>query len=181
MQSAPQIEVDEQADADWFAEEPDFFEEPFEPEWAESPPTDTLEPSAVTVHQAADRLEGSGPALVIFFSTTCSRSRLAFPQFARLAERLQEDLEVIAFATDSDQRVIDGFVARNGASFSVDRLEPWESGEMSYAMGRVGIEIGATWMKPLIAVLERDGRVLGQWQGLTDVRPVESVVRGAGF
>ena len=181
VQSAPRIEVDEQGDADWFAEEPAFVEEPFEPEWDESPRAETIRPGAVSVHQAADRLEESGPALVIFFSTTCSRSRVAFPQLVRIADGLQEELAVLAFATDSDPRAIDGFVARSGASFPVDRLEPWQSGEMGFAMGRVGIEIGQTWTMPLIAVFERDGRVLGQWQGLTDLRPVESVVRRAGF
>ena len=135
---------------------------------------------SVTVHEAATMIRSRRPALVIFFSTGCSRSREVFPSFVRLADSLGGRYEVLAFATDADGALVDDFLSGNRAGFSAQLLEPWERGELSRAMGGVGLRIGKVWMKPLIAVVGADGRVLGQWEGLTDAGPVGQAVSNRG-
>lgn len=181
--SDSQVEAADPGDT-WWSDE---AEPTSEPGWSfgsgadRSSLPETIGQGALTVQQAAYRVNQSGPALVIIFSTDCPLSQTAFPKFSRIADSLAPGVEVLAFSTDSDQGIIDSFVARSGASFGVERLAPWRPGEMGSAMGSVGIRVGSTWVKPLMAVIGRDGRVLGQWQGLTDLRPLESLVRSAGL
>lgn len=46
-------------------------------------------------------------------------------------------------------------------------------------MATVGIRVGATWTIPLVAVVDPRGRVVAQWQGVTDPMQVISAGRAA--
>lgn len=142
-----------------------------DPTWQPSPE------EGVTPSQAAQRIASSGPALVMFFSTDCPLSRRAAPQFARLAQAYGDRVQILAFETRSRQSEIDDFVAAAGGTFSAEGLGAWQAGEFSRAMGEIGLSVGSRWMQPLVAVVARDGSIAGQWQGITDLRPVEAVLR----
>ena len=64
-----------------------------------------------------------------------------------------------------------------GIPLTADR----KSGTLDSSMAGLGIRVGATWRIPLVAVVDLDGRVVAQWQGRTDPRPVmaaaEAVLR----
>jgi len=42
-------------------------------------------------------------------------------------------------------------------------------------MGRVGVRVGMQWRPPLVAVLDREGHVVWQAQGVTDCAEVQRV------
>jgi hypothetical protein len=136
---------------------------------------------AVSVEEAAALIKGTRPALVVVFSPGCSLSRAAFPQVVEIARGLDRRTTVLAFSTDTDAARVAEFLAANGATFPARGLQDWQPGQFASAMSGVGIHIGATWTKPLIAVIGDTGELVGEWQGSTDLRPVADAVRRAGI
>lgn len=126
--------------------------------------------------EAAARIAGTRPALVIIFSTGCPLSQRAFPDFVRVSRAIEGRVSVLAFATDSDAARVDRFLASHGAGFAADLLGPRQPGELSHAMGQVGISIGTWFTMPLIAVVGPRGEVLGKWEAQTDLGPVAATI-----
>jgi hypothetical protein len=58
----------------------------------------------------------------------------------------------------------------------------WRSGMLDTTMDELGIRVGMSWLPPLVAVLDREGAVVRQGQGVTDWAAVEktalAVARG---
>jgi thiol-disulfide isomerase/thioredoxin len=133
----------------------------------------------VNVDEAAARISAARPAVVMFFSTTCSLSQRAFPQFVELSRKVGPRVQVLAFTTDENEAEVQAFLNQHHAPFSADLLEPWPPGFFSRAMQGVGLHVGSVWVRPLVAVIGPDGRVLGQWQGIADLGPVERVIEEA--
>jgi len=137
-----------------------------------------LVPAAAVAEEIAAR----APAVVILFSTKCSNSKRLFPKFAKLARSLSEDTTVLAYSTlESDVRRLPEFLAANGATFEASVLERWEPGELSGALSGVGLRLGETWTQPFVAVVGEGGAVLGQWDGVQDLRPVERALAAGGM
>ena len=89
---------------------------------------------------------------------------------------------VLAYSTlELDVRRLPEFLAANGASFEASLLERWEPGELSGALAGVGLRLGKTWTMPFVAVVGEGGAVLGQWQAVQDLRPVERTLAAGGM
>lgn len=128
----------------------------------------------VDVGQAARRISSrvGRPTVVMLYSTGCSLSQQAFPQFVALANRYRgRGVEFVVLSADEGEDVagIPGFLAQRNAPFEPLALKPWADGQLSRAFQPLGIEIGSRWTMPLIALRDRDGRVVRKTEGVTDL------------
>jgi hypothetical protein len=145
------------------------------------PPALGTEPAkkgiGMTPEEAAERIKKGRPALVLFFSTESAKSRDLFPQFVKLTQSPAVDkVQVLAFTTDQDPSAVDTFLRVHQASFDAPLLQPSKPGELNAAMSEIGIKIGKQLDLPFVAVVAPGGEVLGQWPGIGDLAPVESVL-----
>lgn len=149
---------------------------------AATPEVERVVGPLVPAAAVAEEIGARAPAVVILFSTKCSLSKRLFPKFAKLARSLSEDTTVLAYSTlESDVRRLPEFLAANGATFEASVLERWEPGELSGALSGVGLRLGETWTQPFVAVVGEGGAVLGQWDGVQDLRPVERALAAGGM
>jgi hypothetical protein len=90
----------------------------------------------------------------------------------RLASFCRErGVEFLAFHTDRNARAIaelPDLLARHGAPFEPVQLYPWRPGLLDATMGELGVRVGMQWQPPLAAVLDADGRIAWQAQGVSD-------------
>jgi hypothetical protein len=99
-----------------------------------------------------------------------------FSDFVALARRHPE-VDVLAFATDEELAgEVPDFLQSHGASFAPVYIREWEKGAFTQAMAPLGINAGAEWVRPLVAVRDASGRVIAQAQGVTDVAGVEQTL-----
>ncbi len=132
----------------------------------------------LTVQQAAARIASTAgrPSIVLLYGTQCPLTRRMFSDFVALARRHPE-VDVLAFATDEDlAEEVPAFLQSHGASFPPVYLRQWQPGALTQAMASLGIDAGATWVRPLVAVRDASGRVIGQAQGVTDLAGVEQTL-----
>ena len=133
----------------------------------------------VTTSDAANLIrEGRGSAtVVVFCQSACPRSDAVLSELTRLAgERSASRPNLLIFAIDRDRNAARESLARYGALLEPYWIIPWKSGELTSAMREVGISLGKTFGIPFIAVIDRDGRVSGQWEGVTTPRGVEAAL-----
>ena len=139
---------------------------------------------SVEIREAATRLRRrtGKVSVILFFSTGCSLSQRLFPSFVAMAKEYQpRGVDFLVFSTDPPgnlQRVAP-FLARHGATFKTVHIKPWQSGHFKRALAPHGIEIGDMWTKPLVAVRDRNGRVLLQGQGVTNLAPFRTALDDA--
>ncbi|MGH7674039.1 MAG: TlpA family protein disulfide reductase [Gemmatimonadales bacterium] len=131
---------------------------------------------SIDVREAAARLAtpSGRPSVVLFYATGCALSQAMFPEFASLAREYgPRGIEFLVFATDQDRpenpQRIPRYLAAHGAPFRAVHIRPWAPGDFSRAMEPLGIRIGAGWTRLLVAIRDRNGRVLAQGQGVTDL------------
>ena len=67
----------------------------------------------------------------------------------------------------------------DSAPFPAVQIYRWRPGLLDGTMAPLGIQVGTTWSNPLVAVLDADGEVLWQSQGVTDWAEVEAVAARA--
>ena len=93
---------------------------------------------------------------------------------------------MLAFSTDENWNAVNqlaGFLRANDAPFRAIHLYRWPPGQLTRAMAPLGIRIEASWLPPLVAVRDRDGRVVAQEEGIVsrgpdpDIAAVEAAVR----
>ena len=138
----------------------------------------------LTVRQAAERIRGAKgrAAVVLLYRTWNDQTRGQFGEIARVARTCRErGVEFLAFHTDPHPRAVDGLPAllrRHDAPFPAVQLYQWRSGMLDGTMAPLGINVGMSWLAPLVAVLDRDGNVVWQEQGVTDWGAVERVAAG---
>jgi uncharacterized protein len=134
----------------------------------------------LTVREAAERIRNARgrPAIVLLYGTWNDQTRGQFPEIVRLARSCVADgVEFLAFQKDASPRAIADLpvlLARHNAPFPPLQLYPWRSGVLDATMGELGIRVGRQWQPPLVAVLDRDGRVVWQAQGVTDWDAVQA-------
>jgi hypothetical protein len=145
-------------------------------------PQPTVQPSLdalsgaewVTVRQAAERIRGvrGRPAVVVIYGAWNERTTRQFPEIVEAARACRsQGVEFLAFHTDVTPRAVPAYldlVQRHQAPFLAVQLYPWRSGLLDATMGELGIRVGMRWQPPLVAALDRDGRVVWQAQGVTD-------------
>jgi thiol-disulfide isomerase/thioredoxin len=125
--------------------------------------------SDLTAEQVADQIVSARgkPVLVLLFRSSCPACQAALPLFDKfLKEQPSGRVTVLVFAIDTDKESVENYLRDNRFSFSVDWIKPWQPGELSKAMARAGLQIGTTFGVPLVAALDKNGKNLGQWQGL---------------
>ncbi|MFC1790863.1 TlpA family protein disulfide reductase [Gemmatimonadota bacterium] len=140
--------------------------------------------ASVEIREAARRLQRrtGRVSVVLFFSTGCSLSQRLFPSFVAMAKEYQRrGVDFLVFSTDLEGnfRRIAPFLAEHGATFETVYVKPWQSGQFKSALAPLGIEIGDTWTRPLVAVRDRNGRVLLQGQGVVNLAPFQAAVDDA--
>ena len=126
----------------------------------------------LTVKEAADRIAAvkGKPALVLLYSTWDQRTRKSFPAIVAFLRRCQaRGAEMLAFSTDENLNAVSqlaGFLRTNDAPFPALHLYRWPSGQLTATMAPLGIRVGTSWLPPLVALRDRDGRVLAQTEGI---------------
>jgi hypothetical protein len=139
-------------------------------------PTRSATPAVqwVTVGEAAQRIRGARgrPAVVLLYGIWNDQTRGHFPAVVRAARACRDrGTDFLAFHTDQSPRAIaelPGFLKRHEAPFPALQLYRWRSGLLDATMGELGIRVGRQWLPPLAALLDREGRVVWQAQGVTD-------------
>ena len=119
------------------------------------------------------------PSVVLLYATTCSLSQRMFPEFVSLAKEYQRrGVDFLVFSTDEAKNAywIPEFLSNHEASFAPVFVRPWVPGSLGRALSPLGIVIGSTWTQPLVAVRNRDGRVITQSQGVTDLSGVRAAL-----
>jgi len=140
----------------------------------------------LTVREAAERIRGvrGRPSVVLLYGTWNEQTREQFPDIVRVARYCRErGIEFLAFQTDASHRAIADFpefLRRHDAPFPALQLYRWRSGLLDGTMGELGIHVGGRWQPPLVALLDRDGRVVWQAQGVTDWAAVQAAGSAVG-
>jgi hypothetical protein len=87
--------------------------------------------------------------------------------------------ELIAF-TDAEPSAVMEFAPAASAPFLTHTLRRWQPGELTKAMTPLGIVVPPQFTLPLVAVIDSEGRVAAEWQGITSIEPIAGVVREIG-
>jgi thiol-disulfide isomerase/thioredoxin len=135
---------------------------------------------AVTTFDAAAEIQRQNgpPRIVLLYSSTCPESRTMFPAFVEFAGRYsRRGVPVLAYSVDANRAQLEQYLGAASLPFARIWVQPWQSGGMRAAMTPVGIEIGRTFGTPLIAVIDRNGKVVGQWSGRSGVAKAEQWLR----
>jgi len=138
----------------------------------------------VTVGQAAEMIRaGQGNVrVVLLYGAFCPASREMFPDFVARAEVWRgRDVEVLAFSTDDQESSWRKYLDSRSLPFEKVRILPWRPGQLDAAFRPTGIHIGKTFGTPLIAVVDRDGRVIGQHSGVRGAEFAQEWLRSAGI
>ncbi len=125
------------------------------------------------------RAEEGHPVVVLLYGSECPLSKAMFPGFVRAAREYgPRGVKFLVFNTDGAQygEYAGEFLRRHQAGFANMVVRDWAPGELDRAMKPLGIRVGSTWTRPLLAVLDREGRVIHQSQGQTDLRPLHSTL-----
>jgi hypothetical protein len=135
----------------------------------------------VDVATIAERIatRTSDLSVVVLYAIRTEQTQMIFPHLVALQhEFAARDVDFKLFSVDYDEHVADlpPFLAKHQAGFAPIRVRRWPTGELSKAMMPLGISVGATWEIPLVAVLDREGNVLWQAQGVTDLQQLETVL-----
>ena len=119
------------------------------------------------------------PSVVLLYATTCPLSQQMFPEFVAVFKEYQRrGGDFLVFSTDKAENAywIPVFLSKHGANFAPVLVRPWAPGSLDRALSPLGIQVGSTWTRPLVAVRDRDGRVIGQSQGVTDLSGVRAAL-----
>ena len=141
------------------------------PEAAEAGPGGV---SLIDVNQAARRISSrvGRPTVVLLYSTTCPLSRQMFPEFVAITNQYRaRGIDFIVLSTDDEEQFGDvaPFLSRHKLSMEPVAIKPWASGNLIRALAPLGIEIGSTWTRPLVAVRDASGRVVRKTEATTDL------------
>jgi hypothetical protein len=127
----------------------------------------------ITVDTAAARIRTARgrPAVVLLYGTWNDQTLNAMPAIVRAAERCRSaGAEFLAFHTDQGWQAVSelpGLLAAKGAPWPPLQLRQWLSGHLGATMEPLGIRIEKSWRPPFVAVLDRNGLVVWQEQGVT--------------
>jgi hypothetical protein len=135
----------------------------------------------ITVATLAERMAATTKdwTVVLLYSIHMPHAGTFFPQLValhRTYENRSVDFELYSTDYDEDLPNIAPFLARHQAGFPPARIIPWQRGQLSAAMTGVGLAVGKTWSKPLIALLDRQGTVIWQAQGSADLNHLAALL-----
>ena len=103
--------------------------------------------------------------IMLLYQTTCVRSQALVPFAIDLAAKAADrDVVIRAFATDAQPSGIGPFARAVVLPHEPLQLGKWRSGALIAALEPLGVKVPKEWWSPFIAVFDREGRVLGQWE-----------------
>jgi hypothetical protein len=142
----------------------------------------------LTVRTATERIRAARgrPVVVLLYGIWNKQTQGQLPEIVRVARACRDrGIDVLAFHTDHLPRAIEALpdtLRAYGAPFPTVQLYRWRSGMLDASMDELGIRVGLSWRPPLVAVLDREGTVVWQAQGVADWAAVEqtalAVARG---
>ncbi len=131
-----------------------------------------------TAASAAKVISGQQkPRMVVIYASSCVRSRAAFPEIMKIAERHAGKAAVLAFGVDRTNPPLLTFLKGRALPFPARWIRPWQRGELVAAFRPLGFTIGSSLEMPIIAVLAPDGRLVKQWSPALDLKEVEATLR----
>jgi thiol-disulfide isomerase/thioredoxin len=135
--------------------------------------------STTNVNQLSGIISGERgrPTVVMLFSSGCPLCRNVWPRLLDFAKQVRDkNVAFLAFSTDKNKEKAADFVSNYSIPFNCYWVEPWSPGQLDASMKPMGIQIGKSFLIPLVAVLDSNGRVVAQWQGLRDISQVRSAL-----
>jgi hypothetical protein len=152
------------------------------PETAETGPGGV---SLIDVTQAARSISGrvGRPTVVLLYGIHCPLSQRMFPEFVAIANQYRSrGIDFIVLSTDEPDEVgnVPSFLSERKAPFEPVALKRWKSGDLTRAMAPLGIEVGSTWTRPLVAVRDSSGRVVRQSEAETDLSGLRNALDRLG-
>jgi len=135
----------------------------------------------LTVRRAAERIRAARgrPAVVLLYGIWNEHTQKQLPEIVRVARACRgRGIDFFAFHTDHLPRAIEALpdtLRKYGAPFPTVQLYRWRSGMLDATMDELGIDVGMSWQPPLVAVLNPEGEVVWQAQGVTDWEAVEKI------
>lgn len=115
--------------------------------------------------------------VVILYGTNCPRSHAMFPGFTALAARhAPRNVRFLTFAADQRAQDVPPFLAEFGAPFTPYHITRRVPGELSRDLGPLGLHVEGVWNMPHVAVLDGSGRVVGEWDGATNLRAIDAAL-----
>jgi hypothetical protein len=132
----------------------------------------------LTVRQAAERVRGARgrPAIMVLYGVWNEQTQAHLPEIVRAARVCRErGVEFLAFHTDRLPRAMDTLprlLRQHDAPFPAVQLYRWRPGMLGTTLTELGVQHRGSWRPPLAAVLDADGRVVWQAEGVTDWRAV---------
>jgi len=122
--------------------------------------------------------ERGRPTVVVLFSSGCSLSQILWPNLLNFAQRVRgKNVTFLAFSTDDNKENASDFISNASLPFNCYWVKPWSPGQLTASMGSIGIHIPKSFTLPLVAVIDSNGKVVEQWQGLQDILQVEKALR----
>lgn len=124
-------------------------------------------------------LDDGRPDLILLYSTASPASRELFPAFVQLSERaLDQGANVFVYSTDDGVAswMVGPWLASHDAPFEGRRIVSADPAELKRELTAVGIGVGPGWVSPLVAVRARDGHIVYQQQGVSDLGPASAAL-----
>ena len=141
--------------------------------------------TSLTVAQAGDTIRsGPGIKVVLLYATDCPISRATFPDVVRLAKRYSSlGARFLAFSVDWKPDSVDQFLDTAGYSYDRFHIQPWKPGELRAAFDPPGITLQANVSRnlPHIAVIDADGRLVGQVHGRDGAKRADKWLKSLGL
>jgi hypothetical protein len=137
----------------------------------------------LTVRHAAERIRAAKgrPAVVLLYGTWNDQTKGDLPEITGTARTLRDlGIGFLAFHTDAIPRAVEGLpglLRQHDAPFPAVQLYRWRSGMLDATLAPLGISIGRSWSPPLVAILDAQGAVVWQAQGVTDWAGVERIAK----
>jgi hypothetical protein len=138
----------------------------------------------LTIRQAAKRIRAAkgAPAVVLLYGTWNEQTQGDLPDIVRAARTCRDHgIAFLAFHTDNLPRAMDTLpllLRQHDAPFPAVQLYRWRSGMLDGTLAPLGIRVGRSWSPPLVAVLDDQGAVVWQSQGVRDWAAVERIAAG---
>jgi hypothetical protein len=143
---------------------------------------ETQRAQTITADQAAARiLEEKDKVRVVFiYRSTCPACVMMFDDFVAWITPYKDKVAVLAFSTDVTAADLDNYLGDREMPFERLQIEPWEPGGMDAAMKPAGIEIGQSFGTPLLAVINAENKIVGQYEGVQGLQEAKWWLRSTG-
>lgn len=123
-----------------------------------------------------------GVRVVLIYSTTCRPSHEMFPEVVQLVDRYSPlGVRFLAFSIDPTPDDVGAYLSAVGYPFERLHIQPWQRGELIAALSPSGIDVRRQVATPHIAVIDANGRLVGQLQGGWGAQKADRWLRSLGL